>query len=136
QAFGREDDVLRHVTLDLGLWLAGGDRTAPPESVNWRGLRPRRAQQYSEAPTGLTGGSDRQRGRRKRRLQRVPHERERVRLLQRRLQLLGVSRVEPHARHVPRVELAQVARRARLAEVLDGALDRPIQLVDDIGARR
>src|ERR1035438_214248 len=57
------------------------------------------------------------------------HRREGVSRLQGLAQALGLDRVETEASHVPRVELAQVPRSAGLAEVLHGAVDRPVQLV-------
>src|SRR4051812_23111503 len=40
------------------------------------------------------------------------------------------------AREVPRMELAQVARGPLLAQVLDRAIDHPVELVEDLRARR
>src|SRR5436309_2830206 len=62
--------------------------------------------------------------------------RQRAGRLKRLRELLGGRRAEPQARDVPRIELAQVARGALFPEVLDGALDRPVQLAENLLAVR
>src|SRR2546423_15346974 len=69
-------------------------------------------------------------------VQQLAYARQRGGRLKRLRELPGGSRPELQTRGVPGIELAQVARGALLAEVLDGALDRPVQLAEDLLAAR
>src|SRR5262249_55067536 len=139
QTFRGEDYVLRQLAL-VRSRLAAPSHTKPRNPAGKS--RPRSLSERSSIAWHSGGSAKaaaalcRQHGGVAQRCQRFARQLQRVGPLQRLLERLRLARAKAQTRHVPRVELAQIARRTRLAEMFDRTRNRPVELRQHLRAQR